>query len=315
MKPLYDVHTHVGLDQAFFLRGWWPYAATAQNLLQHMDACGIDRAVCFPFTVPSAFNPYTFVDRQTIELLPGRIPFDRENFLLVQELESIDDEDRLLPFAMFDPCRFVTGQLMNLDKLVGKIVGLKAQATIIQSPIRSLLDGGKELLGFAEQHRLPVLLHASVEPRAIWAQASDCLTVAEAFPDVRFCLAHTLGFNRDLLGKAAEMPNVWVDCAALLVHCRLAREDSPIIVPSSERVDADYTQPAQVVGIIHEMLGGRYLWGSDNPFMSWIDDELRIVYSYRDEAEVLHSLPELIKTSMGNVGPRQWLFGEKVSEL
>jgi hypothetical protein len=280
-----------------------------------MDANGIARAVCFPFTLPSAFDPHAFADRQTIELLPGRVPFDRENYLLVRELERIDDERRLLPFAMFDPSRLVAEQLVNLGKLVGKISGLKAQTTIIQSPIRYLLDGGKDLLGFAEHHGLPVLLHTSVEPRAIWAQASDCLTVAEAFPEVRFCLAHTLGFNRELLGRAAGMPNVWVDCAALLIHCQLAREDWPIVAPSLERVDADYMQPAQVVSIIHEMLGGRYLWGSDNPFMSWIDDELRIVYSYRDEVDILHSLPESIQTSMGHVGPRQWLFGEKVSEL
>jgi hypothetical protein len=44
MATLYDVHTHIGLDQGFFLRGWWPYAATAQDLLERMDAHGIARA-------------------------------------------------------------------------------------------------------------------------------------------------------------------------------------------------------------------------------------------------------------------------------
>src|SRR5690606_23491813 len=39
----YDVHTHVGLDTAFYLSGWWPYAATVQELLEHMDASGIAR--------------------------------------------------------------------------------------------------------------------------------------------------------------------------------------------------------------------------------------------------------------------------------
>ena len=43
-----DVHTHVGIDPGFYQRGWWPYASTAQDLLTHMDAAGIERAVCFP---------------------------------------------------------------------------------------------------------------------------------------------------------------------------------------------------------------------------------------------------------------------------
>ena len=47
---LYDVHTHIGLDPGFYLRRWWPYAATVPELLAAMDAHGIDRAVCFPFT-------------------------------------------------------------------------------------------------------------------------------------------------------------------------------------------------------------------------------------------------------------------------
>jgi len=314
MTPLYDVHTHVGLDQAFWLRGWWPYASTAQDLLRRMDANGITHAVCFSFTLPSAFDPYAFASHQEIKLLPGRIPFDRENFLLVQELERIDHEHRLLPLAMFDPSRLVNEQLNNLDKLVGKITGLKTQTTIIQSPIRSLLNDGKELMAFAEQYGLPVLMHTSVASFDPWSQVRDCLEVAETFPAVRFCLAHSLRFHRESLQKAAHLSNVWVDCSSLLAHCHLAKANSPIIAPLTERIEADYKQPAKVLMVIHEILGERFLWGSDNPFMSWCDEEIQIIFSYRQEAEVLHSLPESMKTSMGHLGPCQWLYGKKAGE-
>jgi len=279
-----------------------------------MNAHGIDRAVCFPFTMPSAFDSGAFADEHEVRLRPGRFPFDRENAALLWELERLDEGGRLLPFAMLDPAREVAFQLRSLERLSDRIAGLKTQTTIIESPIRALRAEGRDLMAFAGERDLPVLLHASIEPRAVWAQTPDCLAVAEAFPGVRFSLAHSLGFHREFLRRAAAMPNVWVDCAALLAHCRLAREDSPIIAARPMRVDVDYARPAEVVVAVHEILGERYLWGSDHPFMSWCDDDLRILYSYADEAAVLHSLTESVRVSMASAGPRAWLFGDRGGE-
>ncbi|HSW45918.1 MAG TPA: amidohydrolase family protein [Phycisphaerae bacterium] len=312
MKPLvYDVHTHVGLDAGFFLRGWWPYACTAHDLLGHMDAHGIDRAVCFPFTLPSAFDTEAFAQRGKVELLPGRVPFDRENGLLVQEVRRIDADRRLLPLAMFDPARQVDRQVRNLQALAEDIAGLKVQTTTIESPIKALLTTGRELMVLAEQLDLPVLMHTAVLPGDHWAQATDCLEVAAAYPKVRFNLAHSLRFHTGCLRQAAAMSNVWVDCAAHLAHCELARVNGPIIPPKPDRVDADYSNPAAVLETIHAMLPGRYMWGSDNPFMSWCDNDIRILYSYEREADVLAALPEPIRHSMSHTGPEDWLFGGK----
>jgi predicted TIM-barrel fold metal-dependent hydrolase len=314
MADLYDVHTHVGLDQAFWLRGWWPYAASARDLMAHMDTNGIDRAVCFPFTMASAYDACAFADDDRIELLSGHVPFARENLALLRECERFDGNRRLLPFAMFDPSRMVNEQVAQLRSLAGRIAGLKTQTTIIQSPILSLLDQGRPLMNLAGELGLPVLLHTSVEPRAVWAQVTDCLAIAESFPNVRFSLAHSLGFDREFLARAAQMPNVWVDCAALLAACDLARSGSPIVAPVARQVDVDYTRPEQVLVAIHEILGGCYLWGSDHPFMSWCDDDLQILHIYEEEANVLHALPEVVRISLASVAPRAWLSGEEVKE-
>jgi predicted TIM-barrel fold metal-dependent hydrolase len=307
----YDVHAHVGTDQGFYLRGWWPHSCTAQDLLQHMDGNGIDRAVCFPFTLPSAFDAIAFADRGKIELLPGRVPFERENVLLLQEVERIDRRQRLLPFAMFDPSRCVAQQLRTLETLVSRIAGLKTQTTTLESPIRSLLGDGRELMAFAERHDLPVLIHTAVYANDPWSQVTDCLDVAAAYPSVRFNLAHSLRFHAAHLRAAARLSNVWVDCAAHLAACSLAHEipDSPFVASRGERVDADYGKPADVLRAIHQILGDRYMWGSDNPFMSWADDIIRVVFSYRDEMRVLKELPQDIQTDMLTAGPRAWLFG------
>jgi len=275
-----------------------------------MDENGIDRAVCFPFTLPSAFDPYAF-KRSELKLLDGRFPFDVENQLLADEIERIDPGKRLLQFAMFDPARCVAQQVKAIEKQIGKIAGLKTQTTVLQSPIRHLLDSARDLMSLAEQHDLSVLFHTATNPNDKWAQVSDCLDVAEAFPKVRFNLAHSLRFHAPLLMRAKQLPNVWIDCSAHLNHCKLASENSIVIPPAGTRVGADYTDPVATMLAVHDIVGERYLWGSDNPFMSWCDDKLRLLFSYKQEAAVLHALPTSVKESMADRAPRAWLFGNK----
>jgi hypothetical protein len=308
---LYDVHTHIGLDQGFHLRRWWPYAATAQDLLQHMDANGIDRAACFPFCLSSAYDPYAFADRSDIRLQPGRWPYDRENELLVIERERLDPRGRLLPLAMFDPLRHPDLQVRSLEKLVGRMAGLKTQPTVIKAPIASLLDAGNPLMAFARQHDLPVLIHTAVHPEDPWSQVADCLRVAEAFPEVRFNLAHSLRFHAGYLKAAAELPNVWIDNSAHLVHCWGAVKNLPIVAPPGQRVDADYANPRHVIEAIYDIIGPKYMWGSDNPYMSWCDDSLAAVYTYKQEADVLHSLAPDLKQSFGSTAAEAWLGTRK----
>lgn len=311
---LYDVHTHIGLDAGFYLRRWWPYAADVRELIAHMNTHGITRAVCFPFTLPSAFDAVAFADRDAVELLPGRFPFDRENELLRVEIERFDPLKRLLQFGMFDPAREVAKQVKSLEKLVGTMAGLKTQTTVLRSPVRALMNDGRDLMRLAQQHDLPVLIHTAVNPADAWAQARDCLDVAECFPRVRFNLAHSLRFDRACLARAASMPNVWVDCSAHLVHCALALKDAPAVAPRASRVDADYAKPVEVLATIYELLGGRYLWGSDYPYMSWCDDGMSAVYTYRQEAEVLLALPSRLRDGMARIAPEWWLYGERAVE-
>lgn len=305
----YDVHTHVGVDQAFWLAGWWPYGGTAQDLLERMDSGGIDRAVCFPMVVSSAFDSYAFADDRSLKLLPDRFPYDFENASLIREIKHLGATDRLLPLAMFDPARQVKQQVESIEKLVDSIAGLKTQTTVLQSPIRSLLGEGRPLMELAEAHNLPVLFHTAVAPDDKWAQVSDCADVAEAYPDIRFNLAHSLRFDREQLERVAKMPNVWVDCSAHLVHCHLATQDSPGIAPKSRRVDADYSNPTQVFEVIDEMLGGRYMWGSDTPFMSWCDDNIQFVCRYAQEVAALRAARPEVQQRMLTDAPQAWLTG------
>ena len=313
----YDVHTHIGLDPGFYLRGWWPYASTVTDLLAQLDKHGIDRAVALTFVLPSAFDPYAFADRNEVSLLPGRFPFDRENDLLHTELARVDLKHRLMQFAMFDPSREVEQQCRSLERLFmrGKppIFGLKTQSTVIRSPIRALIEHGRPIMELAAQYRMPVLFHTSVNDP--WAQVADCLAVARAFRSVRFNLAHSLRFHEPFLREAASMPNVWVDCAAHLAHCELARENSPAVAPVGERVKCDYADPVAAFKAVHAILGrNKYMWGSDSPFMSWCDDKLRILYTYDQEMAVVNGLPAALRQEVLTDAPMEWLFDDRESE-
>jgi predicted TIM-barrel fold metal-dependent hydrolase len=307
--PTYDVHTHIGLDTGFYLRGWWPYASTAADLLLQMDAHGIDRAVALTFVLPAAFDAEAFAERSEIELRPGRVPFDRENALLAGEIERLGARQRLLQFAMFDPSREVEAQVKAIEPLLvaGSVRGLKTQSTVIRSPVRALLEQGQALMELAERNDLPVLFHTSVNDP--WAQVADCLAVARAFPTVRFNLAHSLRFHEPFLREAAATPNVWVDCAAHLAHCELARINSPAVAPAAERVRCDYANPVAAFEAVHAILGkNKYMWGSDNPFMSWCDDKLRILYTYDQEMAVVNGLPAALRQEVLTDAPMEWLF-------
>jgi predicted TIM-barrel fold metal-dependent hydrolase len=257
------------------------------------------------------FDVEAFADGGGVKLRPGRFPFDRENPLLAGELAMVDVDKRLMQFAMFDPAREVAKQIENIKPLIGKIAGLKCQTTILQSPIKQLLGDARGLLQLAQENNLPVLFHTAVNPADSWAQAADCLEVAAAFPKVRFNLAHSLRFWKKGLEMAAKMDNVWVDCSAHLAHCQLARQAHQVVAPGKEAVPADYSRPGEVLEIVAEILGEKYLWGSDNPFMSWCDKGIRVIYSYKQEADVLHALPAALKRSMGTTGPEAWLFGNQ----
>ena len=82
-------------------------------------------------------------------------------------------------------------------------------------------------------------------------------------------------------------------------------KDSAAIAPRERRVDADYSKPAEVLAVIHEMLGGRYMWGSDNPFMSWCDDDMSDgLHVQAGGRRVLHALPRRVRDDMPSVAPR-----------
>lgn len=325
-RCLIDVHTHVGTDPANYMRGDFPYAQSAEDLLVRMDYFGIDVSVCFPFLYTAYLDMGAFLKGKMRKSRLGvcAVPYALENELLCQEVYEAypNCTGRLLPFAFFDPSREQAGQVSVLERLSEQypLFGLKTATSYLQSPITDLLKKGECLLDFASQNNIPFMLHTSVAPADPWADVFSILEVVKARPDVRFCLAHTCRFNRDALEQAAELPNCFVDFSAFHIHCDLVKMKSSSAALMPDRFRAPYSKPTKAMTMIAEKYPNTMLWGTDSPyycFMGRFTDkkgETIITHLKCDtdaEINTLKELPKNMRQRIGYDNTIRYLFGEK----
>jgi len=236
---------------------------------------GIDKWVVFPMVTNLSLD-FGKLREGVIESNPQYeiVPYRWENRRMMREIYDLfpDRGEKTYPFVFADPMRNVEGQVEAIRELRDdyKFYGVKFQTTIIQAPISSLLEVGKPLLELAEEWDLPVLIHSSVDPADLWAQAKDILVIVERHPKIRFNLAHSCRFDKECLDRVAELPNAWFDCSAHCIHCDLAMENSPVVTPPERRIDSDFSNPRQVFHDLAAMYPDALMWGSDSPYYSYV---------------------------------------------
>ena len=312
-----DCHNHVGADLMFYLHGDFPYAQHLVAMSSEGRALGVARWVVWPFVVPIAFRIEALKRGEIVFDGTGleKVPYAFENRRLLREIYELFPEEGkdCVPFVMLDPMREQAAQIAELRKLRGEYQfhGLKLQTTMIQSFIRSL---GEEGLGFVElaaEWDIPFVIHSSVDPADPWAQASDILDIAEKFPHVRFCLAHSCRYDRECLDRVNALPNTWFDCSAHCIHCDGAVADLPYIAPRARRFDSDYTNPARVIADLAAAYPTKFLWGSDSPFYSYVamlgTERIALISTYEKEVAALRANPPDVVDRIANRNTRAWL--------
>jgi predicted TIM-barrel fold metal-dependent hydrolase len=292
-----DCHNHVGADFMFYLRGDFPYAQHLVAMTDEGGPLGVDRWIVFPFVVNLTFD---IASLRRGELVAGgleRVPYAFENRRLLREIYELFPEQgkRCLPFAMLDPMRETEAQIAALRQLRQeyRFYGLKTQTTILQADIKSLHEQGRGFIELAAEWDIPFLIHSSVGDDDPWAQASDILDVAERYPHVRFCLAHSCRYDRECLDRVQALPNTWFDCSAHCIHCEGAVRDLPYIAPRARRFDSDYTDPARVIGDLAAAYPEKFLWGSDSPYYSYVamlgTERIALISTYAKEVAALRA--------------------------
>lgn len=303
---LIDAHNHLGADLFFYLNGFFPYAQDLPALVTEGRRHGISRWVVFPMVANAWFDLAAMRAGRLVAGGPEKVPYAFENERMLREVhEQFPDLGRLtLPFVMLDPMREQIAQVTRLRELRREFpfYGLKIQATMIQADAGALLGAGRCFLELAEEWDLPILLHSSVAANDPWSEAGLLLRIAEATPQVRFCLAHNCRFDRTYLDRVAELPNTWFDCSAHRIHCNGAAHNAPFVAAGPRRFPADYRDPAGVLHALATAYPQKLIWGSDTPFQSFVAREegtlISLRSTYEEEVACLRALPPALQTAV-----------------
>lgn len=310
-----DCHNHVGADIMFYLRGDFPYAQHLITMTTEGRALGVDRWIVFPFVINLSLKIEALRRGEIVYGGLEKVPYAFENRRLLFEINELFPEQgkHCLPFVMLDPMREQAGQIAELRKLRGeyKFYGLKLQTTMLQSFIRTLGEEGRGFIELAAEWDIPFLIHSSVGPDDPWAQASDILDIAEKFPHVRFCLAHSCRYDKECLDRVNALPNTWFDCSAHCIHCDGALEDMPYIAERKRRFDSDFTDPARVIADLASAYPSKFMWGSDSPYYSYVamlgSQRIALISTYEREVTALKAQPPEVLARIADRNIRAWL--------
>ncbi|MDD5707102.1 MAG: amidohydrolase family protein [Kiritimatiellae bacterium] len=318
-----DVHNHIGISIKSAANTEYPYAATAEGIAYRQSACGVDASVVFPYTPDLYFDPVALKDGRMVPaaqpLSPA--PYAAENALVMAEVFRFCPElsRRLIPFVSIDPGRAIAAQLQALEALEAEypVYGVKIVPVLCQSPVSALLREGRPLMDYALARRLPCLFHASPDKREGYSYAGDILDIMAAYPALRYCLAHAIGFHRGFLEAASRAANVWVDTGALKIQCELVHAGSPLLAHGSECFDSDYTDHRRVMQDLAAAYPDTIVWGSDTPAYSYIVrrrqgggvQDFRLKATYEDEVAALRALAPAMQQRVGSSNTLDFLFG------
>lgn len=310
-----DCHNHVGADLMFYLRGDFPYAQQLVAMTGEGRALGVDRWIVFPFVLNLSLSIEAMRRGEIVYGGLEKVPYAFENRRLLREINDLFPEEgrQCIPFAMLDPMREQAAQIAELRRLRADypFYGLKLQPTMLQSFVKTLGGEGRGFIDIAAEWDIPFLIHSSVAANDPWAQAADILDLAEKFPHVRFCLAHSCRYDRECLDRVNALPNTWFDCSAHCIHCDGAVADLPYIAPRARRFDTDYANPARVIGDLAAAYPAKFMWGSDSPFYSYVamlgSERVALISSYEKEVAALKANGPAVVDRIANRNIRAFL--------
>jgi predicted TIM-barrel fold metal-dependent hydrolase len=320
-----DIHSHAGIQIREAAQINFPYCSSIEDLAYRQKANGVDVSSVFPAGPDLFFDLPALIEtgRKEPAAHPiSRAPYERENRLLLTDVFRFCPEHsrRFLPFVSVDPGRLVGEQMAILRELEEEfpIYGVKIAPVATQTKVTELLREGEAFFEFFAARNWPILFHVAVSRGEEFSQAADTLRVIERHPELRYCLAHCIGFHRQHLEQADALPNVWVDTAALKIQVELACQNSALMALPPDRIECTFSDHIEVLRELVERFPKTIIWGTDSPYHSYITRrlqgegvyaEFRLKGTYEQEKAALNALtPE--QQAQNNTNALAFLFGE-----
>jgi predicted TIM-barrel fold metal-dependent hydrolase len=187
---VYDTHTHLG---AAFHSG---RVMTADSMLRHMDAAGIDRSLLIPFPVVADYR--------------------REHDAIAQAAR--EHPDRFTGALCMDP--FLPEQDV-VDELRRGVEQLGMRALKLQPQfcgLNPMSAKGSWFFGLANEFRLPVVVHTG--SGAPFALPSLLIAPARQYPELPIVIGHAGGsvYYLEAIVAAQVCPNLYIDLSSLMPH-------------------------------------------------------------------------------------------------
>lgn len=266
----------------------------------HTHASGID---AFNYFVPRLASEKGRLQPSGLE----DFPYEKESKALLYETNL--SSNCFLPFLAIDPREKVNNQIKFLRN-TKNYFGLKLHTAATHSSIEDL--NNSPFLEILRQRNIPLMVHSGRQENNL---PSKILSFAGGHPDIKICIAHLAGFDKEIIEKIKKFKNLFIDTSPFLNCCYLA-EKKNLIYLSPNSFKFDYSKPLEVLVSINKILKGHLIWGTDEPWTTITDQKTgRIIIknSYHKERLLLEELDKNgfqdIRYEISNQNIRRFLWG------
>lgn len=308
-----DIHTHAGgIDLFNLIKLRTPITQSVKDLVLKAKLNHVFHVVAFPMPMPLYYDAIKIVQHQIWE--PSgleKFPYELTNNALLYE-SSIFGEDIVLPFMAIHPKEKVSEQIAFLDKAFSshQAYGLKLHTRATDTNATDLINS--PIVELLKNYNAPILIHS--HSKAETTSALRILEFAEYHQDIRVCVAHLADLDKDILSQIASSPNVYVDCTPFLNLCKFAYERNFDRI-SENIFETDYSNPAKCLVDLSNVLPGKLLWGTDEPWTTASNQEGKVYakFSYENECAVIRNIVEMgyihVKEAITQRNTSRFLFG------
>lgn len=306
-----DIHTHAGgLDTYNFFKLRSPMSQSVKDLILKAKMNDIDHLVTFPMPMPFYYDPIQITLHQKWSHTGyEEFPYALSNKALLYEARIFGD-GIVLPFMIIDPKEKISEQIMFLEENISYIYGLKLHTRAININPLELSDS--PFIDFLERHNLPILIHSRSQPA--FTHAKHIVQLSEYHPNIRICIAHLADLDNEIINSINYCKNLYIDCTPFLSICHFALTKNYEFV-SNNLFQSDYNNPSQCLININNVIPGKLLWGTDEPWTSISDHDgsLLTKFSYHDEVNTLKRIAKMgfpsIMKAISSENTANFLFG------